>query len=199
MNERHQKEQERLREAIMNAALKLATDKDWSAVSIRKIAGEIDYSTTKVYELFANKDHLVLELLRRGFVLLAEELKAAVAQYHDPMDRAVAFARAYSAFAWDHGAYYRIMYGMDGVPFGVTETRQEGIEIGMISTQVVRELVPQASEHQLERYVFACWGTLHGIVSLYMAQRLYGDREEAAQLAVEALQYSLGVKRPDST
>lgn len=87
------------------------------------------------------------------------------------------------------------MYGMDGVPFGVAETWQEGMEIGLISQEVVRDLLPGVSEQQLQRYVYVCWGTLHGISSLYMSQRLYGDRKEAEQLVVQALQFMVGLNR----
>lgn len=187
MTNRFEREQIRLREEVLKAALHLAETEGWSAVSIRRIASKIEYSTTKVYELFKNKDQLVLELLRRGFGLLADQLEEEVQSRLDPEERAIALAKAYCRFAWENGAYYRIMYGMDGVPFGVEATWQEGMRIGEISARVLAGLLPQCGEAELERHVYACWGTLHGISSLFMAGRLYGGREQAEELALNAV------------
>ncbi|GAA0359783.1 TetR/AcrR family transcriptional regulator [Bacillus horti] len=187
MKSRFEREQIRLREEILNAALHIAQSEGWAAVSIRGIAHKIEYSTTKVYELFENKDHIVLELLRKGFTLLATKLEEAVGAYSDPEEKAIALTRAYCAFAWDHGAYYRIMFGMDGVPFGVEQTWQEGMRIGEISKNVLSSFLPHCTDEEVDHYVYASWGTLHGISSLFMSGRLYGTREQAEELALKAV------------
>lgn len=187
MISRFEREQVRLREEILKTALHIAESKGWSNVSIRKIASKIEYSTTKVYELFENKKHLLLELLRNGFTLLANQLEEAVSKYSDPQKKAIALGKAYCAFAWENGAYYRIMYGMDGIPFGVEQTWQEGMRIGEISKKVLASYMPYCNEEEINDYVYAAWGTLHGISSLFMSGRLYGTREQAEELAVQAV------------
>lgn len=187
MVSRFEREQIRLREEILKAALHIATSNGWSKVSIRRIASEIEYSTTKIYELFENKEQLILELLRNGFKLLADQLEEAISQHSTPREQALALARAYCAFAWDNGAYYRIMYGMDGVPFGVEQTWQEGMHIGEISKRVLSSYLPHTSEEELDHYVYATWGVLHGISSLFISGRLYGTREQAEELALKAV------------
>ncbi|WP_152658229.1 TetR/AcrR family transcriptional regulator [Oceanobacillus sp. CFH 90083] len=184
---RFEREQVRLKEEALKAALRIAESNGWANVSIRRIASEIEYSTTKVYELFENKEHLILELLRNGFKLLADQLETAVGKYSDPEKQAIALGKAYCAFAWENGAYYRIMYGMDGVPFGVEETWREGMQIGEISKKVLAAYMPHCNDEELNHYVYAAWGTLHGISSLFMSGRLYGTREQAEELAVNAV------------
>ncbi|GIP33601.1 TetR/AcrR family transcriptional regulator [Paenibacillus sp. J2TS4] len=187
MVSRFEREQIRLREEVLKAALHIAASNGWSKVSIRRIASEIEYSTTKVYELFENKEQLILELLRNGFKLLAGQLEEAVSKYSNPREQAMALAKAYCAFAWENGAYYRIMYGMDGVPFGVEQTWQEGMRIGEISKNVLSSYLPHCSDEELDRYVYATWGALHGISSLFISGRLYGTREQAEELALKAV------------
>lgn len=87
MKSRFEREQICLRKKVLKAALHIAESEGWSNVSIRKIASEIEYSTTKVYELFENKKHLFLELLRNGFKLLANQLEEAVSKYSDPQKK----------------------------------------------------------------------------------------------------------------
>ncbi|MFS0724931.1 TetR/AcrR family transcriptional regulator [Paenibacillus sp. 1P07SE] len=187
MSDRREREQLLLREKVLQAALGLAQEEGWSAVSIRRIATQIEYSTTKVYELFDNKDQLVLALLRKGFDLLARQLEEAVQEQHEAQAKAEALATAYCRFAWENSAYYRIMYGMDGVPFGVQDTWQEGMCIGEISHHVLAQLLPHVDPQELMRFVYATWGTLHGISSLYLAGRLYGGQKEAEALALQAV------------
>lgn len=187
MKERYKREQLRLKEEVFKSALSIAETEGWSAVSIRRIANNIEYSTTKIYELFDNKDHLILELLRKGFDLLTRILEEVQQSPLNPEDKAVSLARAYCRFAWDHGVYYRIMYGMDGVPFGVNDTWQEGMRVGQICTNILSEYLPHYNERQIEQVVYATWGTLHGISSLFMSGRLYGEREQAEKLAIQSV------------
>jgi hypothetical protein len=79
------------------------------------------------------------------------------------------------------------MYGMDGVPFGVQETWQEGMRIGEIAKESLKLLRPNDDDESLNRNVYILWGTLHGVCSLFLAGRLYGDKEQAEKLAIQAV------------
>jgi AcrR family transcriptional regulator len=187
LSNRIERERLRLREEVLKAAIHLAEREGWSYVSIRRIAEAIEYSTTKIYDLFENKDHLVLELLRKGFNMLAEQLEQARQSSADAHEQILALTNAYCRFAWNNGAYYRIMYGMDGVPFGVQETWQEGLRIGEIAKESLKLLHPNDDDESLYQLVYILWGTLHGICSLFLAGRLYGDKEQAEKLAKQAV------------
>lgn len=187
MNTRFEREQIRLREEVLNAALNIAASDGWSAVSVRGIADRIEYSTTKVYELFKNKNEIVLELLRRGFSLLTEQLEQVREANIPPVEKATSLAVTYCRFAWEHDVYYRIMYGMDGVPFGVAETWQEGMHIGKICSAILKEYLPDYRDTEIEEAVHACWGTLHGLASLYLSGRMYTERDQVERLAVQSV------------
>jgi AcrR family transcriptional regulator len=197
LSNRIERERLRLREEVLKAAIHLAEREGWSYVSIRRIAEAIEYSTTKIYDLFENKDHLVLELLRKGFTMLAEQLEQARQSSADAHEQILALTNAYCRFAWNNGAYYRIMYGMDGVPFGVQETWQEGLRIGEIAKESLKLLHPDDDDESLNQLVYILWGTLHGICSLFLAGRLYGDKEHAEKLAKQAVMAYVNEQRSE--
>jgi AcrR family transcriptional regulator len=197
LSKRIERERLRLREEVLKAAIHLAEREGWSYVSIRRIAEAIEYSTTKIYDLFENKDHLVLELLRKGFIMLAEQLEQARQSSADAHEQILALTNAYCRFAWNNGAYYRIMYGMDGVPFGVQETWQEGLRIGEIAKESLKLLHPDDDDESLNQLVYILWGTLHGICSLFLAGRLYGDKEHAEKLAKQAVMAYVNEQRSE--
>lgn len=197
MSKRMDRVRSQLREEALNAAIRLAEKGGWSSVSIRRVAEAIEYSTTKIYDLFENKDQMVLELLRKGFAMLAEQLEHARQSSTDPHEQLIALSNAYCQFAWNNGAYYRIMYGMDGVPFGVQETWQEGMKIGEIILKSLKLLRPNEGEELLNQRVYVLWSILHGICSIFMARRFYGDKEQAEQLARHAVLSYLYEQRSD--
>ena len=59
---RREREKLELRKAILEAALATAQKEDWQKVTIRKIAEQIEYTPPIIYELFDNKDAVLLAL-----------------------------------------------------------------------------------------------------------------------------------------
>src|SRR6266849_4709924 len=65
--QRRERECQELRQAILSAARDIAAREGWQEVTIRKIAEAIEYTPPIIYEYFASKEALLLELLREGF------------------------------------------------------------------------------------------------------------------------------------
>jgi Transcriptional regulator len=66
--ERKEREKEEMQGKILQAARKLMSEEGTSGVSIRKIAGMIEYSPSNIYHYFKNKE----ELLKRLFLTIIE-------------------------------------------------------------------------------------------------------------------------------
>src|SRR5690242_14625265 len=77
LKKRRDLEKQAMRRGILDAARRLARQEGWSAVTIRKIAEQIQYSSPMVYEYFSSKDDLLLALLREGFSELAMTMRRA--------------------------------------------------------------------------------------------------------------------------
>ena len=74
--ERRDRERQELRQSILAASRQIAAREGWQAVSMRKVAEQIEYSPPTIYEHFASKEALLLELMREGFRLLMERVQA---------------------------------------------------------------------------------------------------------------------------
>ena len=191
--ERRQREQQELRRRILATARAIAREEGWSAVTLRKIADRIEYTHAALYSYFANKEQLLLEVLREGFELLATDLASSSGGAEAPLVAFRRFVFAYWNFAWRHPELYRVMYGLDGIPFGVTETWQEGTRIGELAAEVVERLLLDQGKpiEQIDTKVYLFWSAMHGLISLIMAGRIAGEPGELTPLVEQYIQDTL--------
>lgn len=101
-----------MRRAILGAAHDIAIGEGWQAVTIRRVAEKIEYSPATIYEYFESKEQIVVELLRDGFRLLLEDMRAAREAHADPEAALIAMGLAYWDFAWKRPALYQGMNGL---------------------------------------------------------------------------------------
>lgn len=72
IKERHERERQSVRRAILDAARALFTTEGYQQVSIRKIAERIEYSPAAIYSYFPSKDDIFFALAEEGFQLMVE-------------------------------------------------------------------------------------------------------------------------------
>ncbi|WP_224997782.1 TetR/AcrR family transcriptional regulator [Cesiribacter sp. SM1] len=166
--ERKKRQREEMRTAILEAAWQLVIQDGWQALSIRKIAEVIEYSVPVIYDHFANKEAILLELTRQGFQKLNSELVKAISQSASPEQQIEAMAYAYWRFAFENTAYYQVMYGL-GIPS--CETVNQISELSTFSElvlQPVKQLIAAgknpATDPFLKLHTF--WSMLHGLISI---------------------------------
>lgn len=185
IQERRERERAAVRQQIVDAAEKIAADKGWDAVTIRAVAGAIEYSPALIYEYFANKDEILFAVMRQGFGRLHIELMKAIDAVQTPANAVESIGLAYWNFALASPTLYQLMHDLRGVPFGTNETPPEAIacfeDLHTPITRLMAEagnLEARDSEEQTDLY----WAFLHGLVSLAMNQRIKGGTERAATL-----------------
>jgi hypothetical protein len=66
--ERIHRLKENTRVNILDAAYDIVKDEGWQALSMRKIADKIEYTAPIIYEYYANKEAILLELTKKGFI-----------------------------------------------------------------------------------------------------------------------------------
>src|SRR5437588_10347510 len=84
---------------ILDAALQIVKDEGWQALSMRKIADIIEYTAPIIYEYFSNKEAILLELTRKGFLILSKDLQEAKDKHRLPAKQLEAMWLAYWNFA----------------------------------------------------------------------------------------------------
>ncbi len=192
--ERKQTRRKRVgKDGLLRAAREVAAEEGWGAVTVRKIAERVGYRAPVVYEYFASKDDLLLELLRRGFAALAEAVRAAREDSSDPEGALYGVARAYLRFAWDFPDLYQVMYGLGGVSFAASETWEEGQRVGDEVGRVVEEVLRGYGKAttDAEEEVLALWAAVHGLVALTMAGRIQGGEAQAERLGEKVVRDAL--------
>jgi len=186
--DRRERESLQVRQAILKAAWDIAADEGWQAVTVRKVADKVEYSPSALYEYFSSKEAILLELMREGFRLLAQDMRA-VPEGEDAVERLVAVAHSYWDFAFRHPELYQVMHGLDGVSFGTAETPQEARDGFIALRDAVRAVFPGESASGLDLFdeVDMFWAMLHGLVSLTMAKRIKDGRDRARTLVGRAV------------
>src|SRR4030088_1324402 len=111
--ERIHRLKEQTRVNILDAAHEIVKDEGWSALSMRKIADKIEYTAPIIYEYFGNKEAILQELTRMGFVKLAGQMQEAQARFTDPARQLEAMWLAYWNFAFAEKELYQVMFGLN--------------------------------------------------------------------------------------
>jgi AcrR family transcriptional regulator len=93
------KEKDDIRARILATAWQMVKDEGWQSLSIRKIAGAVDYSIPVIYDHFENKEAIVFEFARQGFQMLTKAVQKAIEKQDDPVEKLKSVAEAYWKFA----------------------------------------------------------------------------------------------------
>lgn len=187
IKERKERQKIEMREAILDAALKLFTEEGYENVTMRKIADKIEYSVGTIYLYFNDKSEIFFELHKRGF---AEFYKKQLSVQHikDPIERLKAHGEAYIRFAMDFPEYYDVMF------ISRTPTKEikkfKDWEEGLRTYELLKLNIKQAMEAghfknvDLEVAAFSLWSFVHGIASLSIRGRLAMMPEEFLQFII---------------
>lgn len=184
--ERKKRHKEAVRLSILEAAWQLVVQEGWQALSIRKIAEAVEYSAPVIYDHFANKEAILLELTVQGFQKLNNQLMKA-RKVSDNVEKQIeAMAYAYWRFAFDNKAYYQVMYGL-GIPS--CEKVNQIIELSTFSNlilQPIKKLIAVGNSPETDPFLklHTFWSMLHGLVSINMMNGTE-DKEELNQMVLK--------------
>lgn len=199
--ERREREREHVRTLILEAARDILSEQGLAGLSMRAIAERIEYSPGTIYLYFKDKDELIREVVKEGFVRLETFLREVLADLPETMsavDQYGASGRAYARFALENTAYFRVMFELPGVAQVMECPRVEpgeGSARGDVFDDVVA-LVQRAADEgsftipDAQRAAVIGWGLMHGLVSLYLGGHLAGDvgsHDEFIELVEEAI------------
>lgn len=160
-----------LREALVNAGLKLLGEGGVANLSLRAAAQLAGVSHAAPYRHFKDKDALIAAIAEQGFRLLTAAMRAEEARAGGASVRArlMAHGRGYLKFATAHPGYL-------GVIFGGTLSKQhttpELAAAGEEAYRVLRDAVAEGvTSGELragdpELLSLACWSMVHGLAHL---------------------------------
>lgn len=164
---RREREIERLKKDILEAARELARKKGWEEVSIRKIAEKIAYTPPVIYEHYkGGKPEILGELEKMGFTMLREAIEDGFgATLPHPPSQMEAASIAVWDFAAKNPDLYQVMFNLEGIrsiPGGAHYLR----ESAAVVARFFQGLPPYSGGR--EELFFNWWAMVHGFISLSM-------------------------------
>lgn len=166
---------------ILEASLQIVKEEGWGALSMRKIADVIEYTAPIIYEYFSNKDAILLELTRKGFLLLTRDMEAAKAKHRLPAKQLEAMWQAYWHFAFTEKELYQVMFGVEVNCCEMSKKLPEANAPYDLVSEVIEQLMaphkPTEDEVCIKYYTF--WSVIHGLVSINLVSR--GNSDEVNQ------------------
>ncbi len=166
---------------ILNASLQIVKEEGWAALSMRKIADVIEYTAPIIYEYFASKGAILLELTRKGFLLLTRDMEAAKAKHRLPEKQLEAMWQAYWNFAFAEKELYQLMFGVEMNCCEMSKKLPESDAPYDLVSEVIEQLMlphkPTEDEVCIKYYTF--WSVIHGLVSINLVSR--GNSNEVNQ------------------
>jgi AcrR family transcriptional regulator len=162
------REKDDIRARILATAWQMVKDEGWQSLSIRKIAGAVDYSIPVIYDHFENKEAIVFEFARQGFQLLTKSIQKSVEKSDDPAEQLKAIADAYWKFASKHKEYYQLMYGMGMAGCEIEKCFPERSDFRSIVMNPIKILISQGKNPEDNPFLkyFTFWSILHGLISI---------------------------------
>jgi AcrR family transcriptional regulator len=111
MGSKERKERNRLNmhKDILHAALAIVRAEGHQSLSLRRLAGNIEFSPTIVYLYFKNKEALLVDLTRFGYQQLNSNIDRDCKSIIDPRNRLKAILTTYWNFSNEEKKLYRLM------------------------------------------------------------------------------------------
>jgi AcrR family transcriptional regulator len=159
--ERRQKEKEEIKQKILEAARKIAVKDGWSALTIRKIADEIEYTPPIVYEYFENKEDLIREIVFSGFTKLSKEFLNARESETDPKKILEILSLVHWDFAFANAELYQLMFRLEK-PMANEEMIENRKLIEETFLRVIKE------KEELFEVIFSWMCLMNGAISIVM-------------------------------
>jgi AcrR family transcriptional regulator len=152
---------------IVATARAIAEREGWSAVTVRRLADEIEYSQPVLYSHFKSKDAIVGAVAVEGFREIAAALREAARGSTEQREALENVAMAYLAFAARHPALYEAMFVLPtGLHFAQADTRPE---LHAAFDALVAVVAPFSADVEDATETF--WAALHGLTELERAGR----------------------------
>ena len=176
-----------LRRRLLERAGELLSTEGPAAVSLRKIATDVNTSTTAVYSLFGGKPALLEALYDEAFSRFGAHLRA-VPVTDDPAEDLVQIGLAYRRSALADPQFYSVLYSKVVEPTKAM-SRAAGRTFAPVIDTVRRAVEGGVFvDEDPEQIAMSMWGIAHGLVSLELNGNLPPGIDPAAtyELALRA-------------
>ena len=167
-----QRRAQNTKQAILDAAREIISERGVYGLSLREIARRIDYSPAGLYEYFGSKDEIILAVLEEGFERFAVYL-SAVPMTLSPGEYLAELGTAYIRFALQNPQHFFLIFNTPNLskPDQQEDIVASGTHNMLVSA--VRRAIDSgdiAAHYREEDVAFGCWSLVHGMATLMITQ-----------------------------
>lgn len=190
---RRERNTERTREQILEAAADLFVSEGYDAVSVRKIAERAGISHGTIYIHFRDKDDLLYQVSEEQFSRLMSRLRR-LPRSRDAVRRLEDALLEVIRYGLDHPNDFQLMMGLQttyGGPKSVNQWGPNAQQVGTFFEDLIREGVEGgelsiAGDHTDDLVILSL---IHGVVITAVTEHL--EREVAEDVALRTVRYFL--------
>lgn len=175
---RNDKKRGDTKKQIGNAAIKLFEKGGVKAVSMRKIAAEVDITPMAIYNHFENIESLLLFIYEKGVRKLARSIRISVDR-HNRADRKLrALVKSYVRFGFKNPHYYNLLFGTEFIQKYLWDRPPRSlVMVGLWSrlTEVVEDCQREgviAADRNAQEVATHLWSSMHGYTMFLIIGRL---------------------------
>ncbi|AWG26769.1 TetR/AcrR family transcriptional regulator [Flavobacterium kingsejongi] len=160
------RQKEETKKNILIAACQIVKTDGWQGLSMRKIADKIEYTAPIIYEYFSNKEAILQEMTKMGFVSLTKYIQEAKNSAENSADQLEAMWMAYWNFAFADKEMYQVMFGVE--VSCCMERVPEAEAPLLLFTSVIREVMKgqNPSDESVKQKYFTFFAVIHGLISI---------------------------------
>ena len=165
-----------LRVALIDAALRLIAQHGVQGLALSDAAHLAGVSVAAPYRHFKDKETLLAEIAREGFVLFRDALaRASRSNPEDKVKRLVEMGVAYVEFAVQHRSHFKVMWegGISKAKF--PELEQTAYQAFLLLERAAIDLIdllPGPRPARQQALVCAAWSMVHGYATLTLEREL---------------------------
>lgn len=192
ITERKGRERAEREQRIVAVARLIAEREGWDAVTIRRLANEIEYSKPVLYSHFESREAIIAAVALVGFQEITVALREAASEASS-RNALKKVATAYLAFASSRPALYEAMFMLPTqLRFAAADTRPE---LRAAFEALAAVIGPFCNNVDAATETF--WATLHGLAQLERTHRIKAStHDERVRLVVRAIvNYAKGSQR----
>ena len=162
-----------LRAALIEASLSLIAKHGVQGLALSDAARLAGVSVAAPYRHFKDKEALLAEIAREGFVTFRDGLAKSLQTHpENKVNRLVEMGVAYVDFALRHRAHFKVMWEGGLNKNDYPEVAETAYQAYLLLEGAALDLLPEAPRDRQQALITAAWTTVHGFASLTLEKEL---------------------------
>lgn len=159
--------QEATKSKIIDAAIKLFAEQGYDKTSIRQLSQEAGISQGLLYNYFDSKEHLLVEIMRRGMVYIAEAFEDIPLE-EPPLEQLESLVRQMFVVLEDRTPFWRVFYSLRNIPAFKVVLGDEIIERNNELRPFFQQFYESAGLDDHEIRAWLLYAMIEGVIQQYL-------------------------------